>query len=1830
MKANYSHLAAVCTHNFFKFLVLFFALFFGVSVNAQDYNPSFCGGTDFESVITNVTANPSAGQCVFYSNVQVGIQVGGNSKLCINGSCKDSYQGWYNQSELPAKVDGGYYVYLEKGSTQSFGTKTAGEPQYTPATPTITNISTNEINLLSCDGTIVPQTFSIKGKAIDATEGISIAATGGVSVSATNVSKTDAESAAGAVVTVSSDGTEGTITCTAGTSEVEIEVNVILTSSSMNVNKSAINTGLDYSYGTAAGSIPQQSFMVEAICLSNSIGISAAPAGFVTSTNGTDFSAAAKTLPAAGGQVWLRLAEGLTASETPYAGAITVTGSSGSPQTVAVQGSVTYPVRDLYLQAGSNQDWGTLSNWRTGCGGGSAAASLPTQYDNVIICGGNDGERLFVVAQETTAECKTLTFSDNNTNNVKHLRIDGSLTVYGNVDATKSSNNPDNITVSTGGTLEVRGNVAMGSQNGDATFTANGTATILGDFTVNTNKRGKVAGNGLLQVGGNLQFGNNNGTWNTPDLTLEMTGCGQTVTIEKNMTVGTFVQSATCTATYTKAGNSTITTTVYNQNCNEVNLRPASGFSGGTTVDENLLNSDCNTPKITVAGSISAMSACVNTFGAAQSFTVSAKNLIDELVIGPLEGYQFSKTNTDESWYSSLTYDAPTVAETDVYVRLNQSASAGSFPAAAIPVTSSGAPARQVATGTGTINEAFITSPLQVVFNPVCVDDDFGRKAFTVQGECLTGSITFTAHSGYTVYDLPADGTPISSVSAHTLNTGATYYLVRSAQATFSNQNAVDIISGTDTLATITASGEATLNLTGSTAAPLAFGSVCSGESFDNLLPFTVRGNCIAGSGVNVAAEAGFEIYENPEGTPTSGFPAVNVTLTRTNAKAGRIYYLKRTALTTFNGTAVTLSTGSGENTVTHSIQATGTVKSHDFTGSTTGTLDFAPICPGESFNNVQPFTVQGGCIASSGVRVAVADGFELYNNSLGTATAGFPATNVTVSQANAEAGQIYWLKRSAAQEFTSFSGTAVTLSTGTGANEVTQIIRAAGVVNTPSIGAETTSEVLSYPLGEGPDEHSFMVSAQCLSNSIHLYLEGDDADKFEITTTGSFDHISTALPKEGGRVYVRFKEGYEDPDYTAVIRASTGQQEVTVDLAGTVVVTPRNFYYSGTGNWNNAGNWYKSCGNTSAGNQWNAVPNKYDNVTLCAGADVSVTSDIIRKGNFTFADDNANPVKLEISGALHLPNGFAANAGQITITPAGLLNVTGDFTFQRNDKWKWSSQQPIFIDNQGTVTVTDGKFEMSGRGDSDRLNMAAYFNNAGAFHLTNSDFIINTGRGAFFYNETGALVNVDNSTAESTKTVKIEAQLGRDENCTRQFTYYCNGITGGHSTPTGKDCNLSEETMQGHIALGYTQVEEGENAQVFLNTGSLFNVIGSALPGVETNMNIFAEGSSRTHTVKGKIYVKDGNFNLNSGTKGSGLRFRLKTGAGIYVHNTAEGNDKGMMSIDGKGGGAQVWVEDRAEVFSRGFSGGNQGGCNAMNLEPGALGFIGDMAATVTDQFKIHVLDNADLFYCGNKAHPVGDEVGHVYASGRLHYANDKYEGIGEAEANPITNIGGKQDFYLKDGAEEGQVLKIRWESIAACQADFDRVVEGKTGEGVLPIELIEFTGKVEPSAIILHWTTMTETNNDYFIVQRLGSNNNFYNIGSVDGAGTTAEPRYYSFYDYNPLTGISYYRLMQTDFNGVSSYSPVLPMVFNTTDPHFEVFTHTQQGITHFNLRFSQIEEANSIAIHTLGGMQVYSGTVPAGVSAYSIKLTLSPGIYVVSNVYKGIKQTVKVQVH
>jgi hypothetical protein len=96
--------------------------------------------------------------------------------------------------------------------------------------------------------------------------------------------------------------------------------------------------------------------------------------------------------------------------------------------------------------------------------------------------------------------------------------------------------------------------------------------------------------------------------------------------------------------------------------------------------------------------------------------------------------------------------------------------------------------------------------------------------------------------------------------------------------------------------------------------------------------------------------------------------------------------------------------------------------------------------------------------------------------------------------------------------------------------------------------------------------------------------------------------------------------------------------------------------------------------------------------------------------------------------------------------------------------------------------------------------------------------------------------------------------------------------------------------------------------------------------------------------------------------------------------------------------------------------------------------------------------------------------------------------------------------------------------------------------GSNYLPIDLVSFDGQCIDNKTNLEFVVASQVNNDYFTIKRSTNNLEWEEVGYINGGGTNNEEITYTWTDYFPKSGVNYYKLFQTDIDGLSkSFSPI-----------------------------------------------------------------------------------------
>ena len=147
-----------------------------------------------------------------------------------------------------------------------------------------------------------------------------------------------------------------------------------------------------------------------------------------------------------------------------------------------------------------------------------------------------------------------------------------------------------------------------------------------------------------------------------------------------------------------------------------------------------------------------------------------------------------------------------------------------------------------------------------------------------------------------------------------------------------------------------------------------------------------------------------------------------------------------------------------------------------------------------------------------------------------------------------------------------------------------------------------------------------------------------------------------------------------------------------------------------------------------------------------------------------------------------------------------------------------------------------------------------------------------------------------------------------------------------------------------------------------------------------------------------------------------------------------------------------------------------------------------------------------------------------------------------------------------------------------------FSDFTVGQSG-APLPVELLSFDAQVEGSNVLSTWTTATEINNDFFVVERSADGVNFEVVGKKNGAGNSTVTLYYSLPDISPLPGVSYYRLRQVDFDGQESFSQLVAVNFNDNNVLTVFPNPAQSDVVHYSFNSSAKGAALFELIDALG---------------------------------------------
>ncbi len=172
------------------------------------------------------------------------------------------------------------------------------------------------------------------------------------------------------------------------------------------------------------------------------------------------------------------------------------------------------------------------------------------------------------------------------------------------------------------------------------------------------------------------------------------------------------------------------------------------------------------------------------------------------------------------------------------------------------------------------------------------------------------------------------------------------------------------------------------------------------------------------------------------------------------------------------------------------------------------------------------------------------------------------------------------------------------------------------------------------------------------------------------------------------------------------------------------------------------------------------------------------------------------------------------------------------------------------------------------------------------------------------------------------------------------------------------------------------------------------------------------------------------------------------------------------------------------------------------------------------------------------------------------------------------------------------------------------------------LPITLIDFSYRCDNSEIDINWTTSSEINNDYFILEKSTDGIYYQEIAEISGAGNSNNTNKYNFTDYN-YEGIAYYRLIQVDYNGDKTFFKPIYTNCNSNN-NSAIILYPNPAKNKVNIKLNNLNNIESVIITDVVGKQLFKEKIINNDNIIINTQSLAKGAYNVTIITKNNKYT------
>lgn len=275
-------------------------------------------------------------------------------------------------------------------------------------------------------------------------------------------------------------------------------------------------------------------------------------------------------------------------------------------------------------------------------------------------------------------------------------------------------------------------------------------------------------------------------------------------------------------------------------------------------------------------------------------------------------------------------------------------------------------------------------------------------------------------------------------------------------------------------------------------------------------------------------------------------------------------------------------------------------------------------------------------------------------------------------------------------------------------------------------------------------------------------------------------------------------------------------------------------------------------------------------------------------------------------------------------------------------------------------------------------------------------------------------------------------------------------------------------------------------------------------------------------------------------------------------------------------------------------------------NRVPGSVTNYGKIVLTGDLVNRWKILNEGQIFMKGDL-----ENYGVLLASsGHSGY----YEVCGSAKHHTGAEITGIHNLCLKCGGSYTRELGSTGDFVQQC-LPFAAVISNLRAE------------VLNDASVNLTWTTLSESNSDWFVIERsvspkgstckigkCGFGREFIEIGRVKGAGNSDVSLDYQFTDAKPTQGLNYYRLRMVDTNGESSYSTIVEAMIEGQGMQLLAFPNPNNSVLHIHA-LGMPGAAATLTLYSIDGKRVWERNLELGTgpARYDIQVCdFASGVY------------------